>query len=170
MGRYRPSTVFSTIVRDWPDRAGAASLTIAVVYASTLHVPYSDTMTNDPAKKRHLRLVTNEDLKRLIESRESGGFVTMLHPLELFMSRALLIELTRESMERIRTQAPNEQAPNEQLAVQRALQQRVDFLGWLAGQPEQVYMALYPAEMDGLDDLDELLDLPTDENDPQLPF
>jgi hypothetical protein len=126
-------------------------------------------MTNDP-KKKHLKLVTNEDLKKILESRSNAsGFVTMLHPLELFMSREQLESLTRESLEAIKTNRPTTETADERLASDRAIQQRVDFLSWLTGQPEQVYMALYPAEMDGLDELDDMADLIEDPDNP-LPF
>lgn len=123
-------------------------------------------MTNDPRKK-HLKLVTNEDLKKILESRSnSSGFVTMLHPLELFMSREQLETLTRQSLEAIKTSRSNTETPEERLASDRAIQQRVDFLAWLTTQAEQVYMAIYPADMDGLDELEDLVDLMDDPDSP----
>lgn len=115
-------------------------------------------MTNDPRKK-HLKLVTNEDLKKILESRSNAsGFVTMLHPLELFMSREQLETLTRESLEAIKTNRLSTETADERLASDRAIQQRVDFLAWLTTQEEQVYMAIYPADMDGLDELEDMAD------------
>jgi hypothetical protein len=126
-------------------------------------------MTKDPRKK-HLKLVTNEDLQKLLESRSNtSGFVTMLHPLELFMSREQLETLTRQSLEAIKTQRSTTETPEERLATDRAIQQRVDFLAWLTTQPEDVYMAIYPADMDGLDELDDMADL-IDDTDKPLPF
>lgn len=125
-------------------------------------------MSDDSPQKRHLRLVTNADLKKLIESREGSGFVTMLHPLELFIPRDTLIELTRRSLDALRVnRKPNETA-DERVAVERGIQQRVDFLAWLATQTDEIYTAVYPADMDGLDELEDLLD--EDQPDKPLPF
>jgi len=93
----------------------------------------------------------------------------MLHPLELFMSREQLESLTRQSLEAIRTNRPSTETADERLASDRAIQQRVDFLAWLTTQEEQVYMAIYPADMDGLDELDDMADQIEDPDNP-LPF
>lgn len=122
----------------------------------------------DP-KKRHLRLLSNADLQKLIESREGSGFVTMLHPLELFMTRETLDALTRQSLDAIRLNRKPTETEEERIGVERSIQQRVDFLSWLQTQPEEIYMALYPADMDGLDDLDDLQDL-LEDDDRELPF
>lgn len=123
-------------------------------------------MTNDPRKK-HLKLVTNEDLKKILESRSNAsGFVTMLHPLELFMSREQLESLTRDSLDAIKTNRPTTETADERMASDRAIQQRVDFLSWLTSQPEQVYMAIYPADMDGLDELEDMVDFVEDPDSP----
>lgn len=122
-------------------------------------------MSNDP-NKRHLRLVTNADLQKLIESRDNAsGFVTMLHPLELFMTRDLLESLTRDSLAAIRDTRRAEENDAERTAAERAMQQRVDFLAWLTSQPDQIYMAIYPAELDGLDELEDLPELNDDHPD-----
>jgi hypothetical protein len=120
-------------------------------------------------RDQRLRLSTNDELQKLVESRETSGYVTMLHPLELFMARDLLEAITRESLDAIRSKRKADETPAERLAVERAIQQRVDFLSWLVGQPEQIYMAMYPAELDGLDDLEDLQDL-LELDDDSLPF
>jgi hypothetical protein len=120
-------------------------------------------------RSQHLRLSTNDELQELVQSRETSGFVTMLHPLELFMSGDFLETITRESLEAIRSKRKSDETPTERLAAERAIQQRVDFLSWLVGQPEQIYMAMYPAELDGLDDLEDLQDL-LEMDDDSLPF
>lgn len=127
-------------------------------------------MADDTPKKRHLRLVSNEDLQRILHIRAGSGNVSMLNPLELFMDREQLLTMTRQSMADIKRQRPADETPEQHNAVERALQQRIDFLAWLDTQPEQVYMAIYPSDIDGLDDLDDLLDLPTDTEQPDLPF
>jgi hypothetical protein len=117
-----------------------------------------------PNKSRHIRLVTNADLQRVIESRENAsGFVTMLHPLELFMTRDALEALTRESLQALRDRPTDTESPAERVEAQRAIQQRVDFLAWLTTQSDSVYMAMYPAEMDGLDELEDMLSLTDDD-------
>ena len=126
-------------------------------------------MTEQPSDKRHMRLVSNADLKKLIDSREGSGFVTMLHPLELFMERDYLYAITRQSLDAIKAGRKPEETDNERLGVERALQQRIDFMAWLMTQPADVYMSLYPSEMDGLDELDDLQDIVEDDNRP-LPF
>lgn len=127
-------------------------------------------MPSDP-NKRHLRLVTNADLQKLIESRDNAsGFVTMLHPLEMFMTRDLLESLTRDSLAALRHNRPTTETAPERIATDRAIQQRVDFLAWLTGQPEQIYMALYPAELDGLDELEDLPELQDGLEDDDLPL
>jgi hypothetical protein len=126
-------------------------------------------MTNDPSKNRPLRLVTNADLQRLIESRDNvSGFVTMLHPLELYIARPTLEAMTRDSLAAIRDNRLKDETADQRVAADRAIQQRVDFLAWLSSQPDEVYMAIYPAEMDGLDELDDLQDL-IDDDTPPLP-
>lgn len=126
-------------------------------------------MTRDPNDRKHLRLVTNAELKRLIESREGSGFVTMLHPLEMFASRDALDALTRQSLDAIRSYRKENETDDERMATDRAIQQRVDFLSWLTSQPDHVYMAMYPADMDGLDDIDDLDELLGDDQS-ELPF
>jgi hypothetical protein len=113
--------------------------------------------------------LTNKDLQRIIESRTSSGYVSMLNPLEIYMRRELLDEVTRQSMESIRDSRKASETKTERDAAERALQQRIDFLSWLDTQPEDVYMAVYPADMDGLDDLEDLQDL-LDNDTGRLPF
>jgi hypothetical protein len=116
------------------------------------------------AQKKPVRCeqMTNEDLQRLIESRTTSGYVSMLHPLEIDMARDELERLTRASMDEIRSRPVG---PVET----ELLQQRIDFLGWLAAQPDQVRMAVYPADLiDDMDDLEDIQEL-LDDGD-QLPF
>jgi hypothetical protein len=128
-------------------------------------------MTHNPRQNPKPRLMTNEELARVLASRDGAGFTTMLHPLELFMPRELLESLTQTSLEAVRMRPLDKETDIERRAAETAIQQRIDFLGWLQGQPDNIYMALYPADMDGLDELGDLEDLLGDE-DPQrdLPF
>jgi hypothetical protein len=121
-------------------------------------------------KPRHLKLISNEDLKNLIQSREGTGFVTMLSPLELFMARDVLEGLVRASLDALRSERKPNESPDQKIGVERAIQQRVDFLSWLQVQPDQLYMAMYPADMDGLDDLEDLLEEFAEGEGPDLPF
>jgi hypothetical protein len=106
------------------------------------------------------RLLTNDDLKALVESREGGGFVTMLNPLELFLSTELLEQLTRDSLAALRNNRKPDETAEQKVSADRAIQQRIDFLAWLDTQRQpDIYMSLYPADMDGLDELDDLEDL-----------
>lgn len=130
-------------------------------------------MINNSGDRRKHELVSNEDLKRLVESREGSGFVSMLHPLELFMPREQLEDLTRRSLADIRSSRDFGAETDEQrVEANRSIQQRVDFLSWLAHAPDKVYMSLYPADIDGLDDLEDLDDLQEILEDEQkdLPF
>lgn len=126
-------------------------------------------MSSESPQKRHLRLITNADLKQLIESREGSGFVTMLHPLELFVPRDFLSEVTRRSLEALKANRKTTETDDERKAFERGIQQRVDFLAWLTTQPPEIYTALYPADHDGLDELEDLQDLLEDDDRP-LPF
>lgn len=127
-------------------------------------------MHNDSPERRHLRLVTNDELRDLIQSRNSNGFVNMLHPLELYIPREVLNALTRDSLQALRTQTLPNATDAEKAQIERGIQQRVDFISWLQGQgDEHIYMAIYPAALDGLDDLEELEEI-IDDLPPDMPF
>jgi len=128
-------------------------------------------MTKPHRPERKLRLVTNDELAAILSGRETTGFTTMLHPLELFMARDMLEALTKQSLDAVRSQRQSDETKEQRVAAERSIQQRIDFLAWLQGQPENIYMAIYPADMDGLDELEDLQDLLEDDN-PQrdLPF
>jgi hypothetical protein len=126
-------------------------------------------MPKDQPDRRHLRLVTNEELRDLIQSRTSNGFVNMLHPLELDIPRDVLDQWTRTSLQALRDEL-SRAADSARAEIERGIQQRVDFLAWLQTQEQdQVFMAIYPADMDGLDDLDDL-DEVIENLPPDLPF
>jgi hypothetical protein len=108
---------------------------------------------------RDPRLVSAEEILRAIGGpRDVTSNVNMLHPLEVQLPRTYLEHVMRESLATLRAGAADDPA------TVRAIQQRIDFLGWLAGQPELVEIALYPAADDGLDDLEDLEDLVDDED------
>lgn len=127
-------------------------------------------MPNNESDRRPLRLVTNEELHSLIQSRNSSGFVNMLHPMELDVPRDALDTWTRRSLEQLRNDEQTIKNPAERATIRRAIQQRIDFLAWLQVQEEdEIHMAIYPADMDGLDDLEDL-DEVIDTLPPNLPF
>ena len=126
-------------------------------------------MTMPEQPERHLRLLSDADLDKIIKSRDTSGNVNMLHPLEVFLDRTYLTDVIRTSLAAMRTRDARHEGPEEASAVQAAMQQRIDFLSWLSGQPTQVYMALYPADDDGLDDIDDLTELLSDDS-KDLPF
>ena len=126
-------------------------------------------MPKDQPDRRHIRLVSNEELRELIQSRTSNGFVNMLHPLELDIPRDVLDQWTRTSLQALRDEL-SRAADSARAEIERGIQQRVDFLAWLQTQEQdQVFMAIYPADMDGLDDLDDL-DEVIENLPPDLPF
>jgi hypothetical protein len=126
-------------------------------------------MPKDQPDRRHIRLVSNEELRELIQSRTSNGFVNMLHPLELDIPREVLDQWTRTSLQALRDELPRA-ADSARAEIERGIQQRVDFLAWLQTQEQdQVFMAIYPADLDGLDDLDDL-DEVIENLPPDLPF
>ena len=126
-------------------------------------------MPKDQPDRRHIRLVSNEELRELIQSRTSNGFVNMLHPLELDIPREVLDQWTRTSLQALRDEL-SRAADSARAEIERGIQQRVDFLAWLQTQEQdQVFMAIYPADLDGLDDLDDL-DEVIENLPPDLPF
>jgi len=128
-------------------------------------------MPEEPKKPPQLELVSTDYLKSMVDSREGSGFVTMLYPIELLMSRDALDVQTRRSLEELQTVRVDNKTPEEAQVVLRAVQQRIDFLSWLSSQPEELLIALYPAGMDGLDDIEEIDDLFGDDDDlTDLPF
>ena len=123
----------------------------------------------DPTPERRLKLLTDADLDRILKARDTSGNVNMLHPLEVFLDRAYLSDVVRTSLTSFYERDVTNETDDQRKAVESAMQQRVDFLGWLTGQPEQVYLAVYPADDDGLDDIEDLTELLADEDGP-MPF
>jgi len=126
-------------------------------------------------------LPTSEEIRRIAESRRSSGFASMLWPLSVDVDRDLLEQLVRQSLERLEAgtgwalaQDDDEAQDGAGAPPETRLQQHIDFLAWLQGEPEAVAIALYPAAHDGLDEVAELLELgPDDEDgweDGELPF
>jgi len=126
-------------------------------------------MATPQENDRDLPLMTDADIARIVESRDTSGNVNMLHPLEVRLNRAYLTDVIRTQLTALQTRDKRNDT-SEQLQVARAsTQQCIDFLSWLSGQPEQVHIALYPANDDGLADLEDLTELLSDE-DSDLPF
>lgn len=132
-------------------------------------LPSMDNTPNPDKRERHLRLLSDSELEKIIKSRDTSGNVNMLHPLEVFLDKTYLTEVARTSLASLQTRDTTDETPDQTRAVMAAMQQRIDFLSWLSAQPQQVYMALYPADDDGLEDIDDLNDLLTDESQ-DLPF
>jgi hypothetical protein len=126
---------------------------------------------HDPEhRERHLRLLSDADLDRIMKARETGGNVNMLHPLEVFLDRGYLTDVVRTSLAALRTRDTRLETREQQVAAESAIHQRLDMLSWLSGQPERVYMAMYPADDDGLDDLDDLTEFLDSDDTGDLPF
>lgn len=128
-------------------------------------------MPDNPQDKRHLRLVSNEELRQIIESRQGSGIVSMLHPLEMDIPREVLDNLTRHSLDALRrdVQRPGLDSKTR-LSIDTAIQQHIDFLAYLQTQDaDALHMALYPADLDGLDDLEDLDELIGPDPDPNAP-
>ena len=126
-------------------------------------------MATPQENDRDLPLMTDADIARIVESRDTSGNVNMLHPLEVRLNRAYLTDVIRTQLTALQTRDKRNDT-SEQLQVARAsTQQCIDFLSWLSGQPEQVHIALYPSNDDGLADLEDLTELLSDE-DSDLPF
>lgn len=99
--------------------------------------------------------LSDDELQRLLDPKRPSGRVSMMHPLEVFVTRAWLEEVCRESLRRMaENRVTTQETPKQARSAQRAYQQRVDFLSWLKTQPEEVYIALYPMAEDGLSDED----------------
>ncbi len=115
------------------------------------------------------RPLSHEDVQRLMDSRDSAGFVNMLHPLEVVMPRDMIEALVRASMRDLQTTSPPTDNAEAMREHARQVQQRIDFLAWLPQQPTHLTIALYPADDDGLADLEDL-QLDMDDSDQDLPF
>lgn len=106
--------------------------------------------------------LSDDELKRILQDASVPGTVSMLRPLELFLSRKWLQDLCRDSLARIRAERdPAAETDDQRKAARRAEQQRIDFMAWLQQQKEdEIYIALYPVAEDGLsdDDLNDLMD------------
>jgi hypothetical protein len=106
--------------------------------------------------------LSDDELQRILQDVSVPGTVSMLRPLELYLSRKWLQDLCRDSLTRIRTERdPSAETEDQRKAGRRAEQQRIDFLAWLQQQKdEEIYIALYPVAEDGLsdDDLDDLME------------
>lgn len=100
----------------------------------------------------------DDELQRILGDNNIRGTVGMIRPMEVFIDTAFLQDLCRDSLARLRREPP----PTDEkklLLHRRAIQQRIDFAAWLQAQrAAEIYMAMYPADEDGLDD-DDLEDL-----------
>lgn len=131
----------------------------------------------EPTPRPVLKILSNADVAALVESRGTARSVNMLHPMEIHVARDRVAALVRESLQLMQEgkfRSANE-TPEQKQAYMDAMQQRVDFLGWLQSQDELVYLAVYPADQDGLDEIElgDLADLPNaDDSSPDgpLPF
>jgi hypothetical protein len=122
-------------------------------------------------------LPSDEEIRRLVESRKGTSLASMLEPLQMDVDRDLLERIVRDSFNAIRARPTSTGADltGNVEPVEVGEQQYIDFLGWLQAQPQLVRIALYPAANDGLDEIEELLELdPTEDEDGKaegnLPF
>lgn len=112
--------------------------------------------------------ISDAELDAILNRNRVNGSVSMLRPLEIYVPRDGLLELVRTSLLTMQAaRKRDEESPTQAKAADRAVQQRIDFLAWLQGQPEQVYLAMYPVSLDGLTD-DDVLDVL--EDDTMFPF
>ncbi len=108
--------------------------------------------------------ISDAELDAILNRNRVNGSVSMLRPLEIYVSRDFLLDLTRASLTTMQdNRRPAEETASQTKAANRSIQQRIDFIAWLQSQPEQVYLALYPADMDGLTD-DDVQDVLDDDN------
>ena len=105
-------------------------------------------------ENRKLKLLTEADIDRIIQSKAITGKVDMLHPLDIQLDRDYLVTIVTQSL----NEMPN--SP-ETLNIR---QQRIDFLSWLNVQPDVVVLSVYPTGDDGLDSLEDELDIPDDDD------
>ena len=94
--------------------------------------------------------LSEKELSKLLTGAQVPVKVSMLSPLEIFVDRDGLQRLLRRSIKGLVAQ--REEVTDMQ-TVDLAIQQRIDFLAYLqAYQDPEIYMAMYPAHEDGLDD------------------
>lgn len=114
--------------------------------------------------------ISDAELDRILNLDRANGNVNMLRPMEIALSRDLLTEHVRTDLERLRALPTDPDATVQERRLRlRAIQQRLDFLAWLNGQPELVEVAIYPSSELGLteDDLADLIEdglLPFDDD------
>lgn len=105
--------------------------------------------------------ISDAELDAILTRNRANGSVSMLRPMEVFLDRDHLIEMTRMSLDTLRAERqPDHEDPKQKRNADRAIQQRIDFAAWLGGQPQRVHIGLYPVIEDGLsdDDVQDVLD------------
>lgn len=108
--------------------------------------------------------ISDAELDAILNRNRANGSVSMLRPMEIHLTRDYLIEVTRQSLEAMQAMSRSaEETPKQKRSVDRAMQQRIDFMAWLSTQPEQVHVALYPVDIDGITD-DDVMDVLDDED------
>lgn len=120
-------------------------------------------------------VLSDADIEALIPKKGAARSVNMLHPMEIFVERESVGALIRHSLRLMQAgvHRSDDESAEQALAYDMAMQQRVDFLAWLQSQPDLVYLAIYPADQDGLDELEleEIADSSTDDTiDPEEPL
>jgi hypothetical protein len=101
----------------------------------------------------------DDALRRLLAMPSVPASGTMLFPLVLRVPPALLRDLCRLSLDRVRAERGEGELPlRARIEAARVEQQHVDFLGWLQGvQEEELRLSVYPTGHDGMEDVDELM-------------
>ena len=101
----------------------------------------------------------DDTLRRLFAMPAVPASPTMLYPLELRVPPALVRDLCRLSLARLRAVRTEGELPlRARVDEARQEQQHVDFLGWLQGMAEEEFrLSVYPTGHDGLDDIDDLM-------------
>lgn len=101
--------------------------------------------------------LNDEELRRLITGLKVPIKVSMLSPLDIYVDTATLRKLIRESLEQL--EASRDTAEIETVALEYAIQQRIDFLAWLHSRgDEPVFMSMYPADVEDDERLEDLFD------------
>lgn len=107
--------------------------------------------------------ISDAELDAILNRNRANGSVSMLRPMEIYLTRDYLIQVTRQSLEAMQAQPrPAEETAKQKKSTDRAMQQRIDFMAWLSTQPEQVHIALYPVDLDGITD-DDVMDVLDDD-------
>jgi hypothetical protein len=130
--------------------------------------------SHDPVNRRALTLINlidpafaHEEVAKLYNARESE--VSVMHPIELFVSRELLLLTVEGNLEAMqRSRDPEHEDDLTRDYVEALIQQRVDFLERLrSDHNEQVFVALFPAgdDEDDVLGLDEASGLLSDDED-----